>query len=360
MSSQYESLVGRSIARAERGLVSKKPLRKSFSCTTSAKIKSITPIKKRAPSVTAELIGKSLVALRVGKRSERLSAVRALGAIVLENNIRIPEAVFPLTVTLASDRDESVRKEAAWSLWKLGDDRAHRALIKALVGDPSIGVRARAARALGFMGVDDALPVMLDLLGLGRHLPAKLRAAISASLGYLADENAVEALLITADDADIDVRREAVKSLGRYLVGFTDRISDIAFRRLKRALQPRLESLSSIRRAAIKGMRLSPKERAGVVVAKSLVDDPDAETRRVAADALVLWNSREVEAALIAALSDDYLSVRRAAGRSLARFVIRYGIYDSALVCEALTRMQRMFSSCSTEFALASEALVSL
>jgi HEAT repeat protein len=360
MSSKYESLLDLSIGSGKRVVDSKRPPRKPLSCATSATIKSITSLKKIDASAITKDIGKSLVALRVGKRAERLSAARTLGTIVFENEIRVPEAVLPLTVTLASDRDESVRKEAAWSLWKLGDGRAHRPLIKALVGDPSVGVRARAARALGFMGVKDSLPVMLDLLRLGRHVSAKLRSAIAASLGYLADEEAIEALLATSDDADPEVRCEAVRSLGRYLVGFSDEVNDLAFKRLRKALQPRSESQAVIRRAAIKGFRLSPSEQAGVVVAKALGQDPDPETRQVAADALALWNSRDVEAALVAALSDDYLSVRRAAARSLSRFVVRYGIYNNAAVCEALTRIQRMFSSYSTECRLASEALASL
>ena len=360
MSSEYESLLDLSAERKNRVVVSKKPFRKSPSYAISATIKSIDSLNKSNSSVIAERIGKSLVALRVGKRSERLSAARALGTIVFENDIRIPEAVLPLTVTLTSDRDESVRKEAAWSLWKLGDERAHRSLIKALVGDPSIGVRARSARALGFMGVKDALPVMLDLLRLGRHVSAKLRAAIAASLGYLADEEAISALLATSYDADTEVRCEAVRSLGRYLVGFPVEVNELAFKRLRSALQPRSESQAVIRRAAIMGLRLSPLECAGVVVAKALWHDPDPETREVAADALVLWNSRDVESSLVAALSDDYLSVRKAAARSLSRFVTRYGIYNSASVCEALTRIQRMFSSYSTECRLASEALASL
>lgn len=343
MSAHYESLL-RAPART---------------AATDAKRVSVRPFAK-APllgTTDRQRVSSSLVALRVGKRSERLAAARELGDIAATNGVRLPEAVLPLTVTLASDADSAVRKEAAWSLWKFGDDRAQRPLIKAMIGDPSIGVRARAARALGFLGAADALPLMLDLLSLGRHVPARLRAALAAALGFLSDEKALPLLLKATDDADPSVRAEAIRALGRYCIDSAPQIADAAFRRLERCAAHRHEPQPAIRQAAVKGLRLSPRERAGIVVSRVLAHDPDPETRAVAADALPLWSHPLIEQRLVGALADDFWPVRKVAAAALARAIVRHRVHDSAAVCEALTRIRHMFPSTSPEARLAREAL---
>ncbi|HPM41022.1 MAG TPA: HEAT repeat domain-containing protein, partial [bacterium] len=95
-------------------------------------------------------------------------------------------------------------------------------------------------------------------------------------------------------------------------------------------------------------------------VARAAVADPDPAVRELAADTLLLWNSAASEAALVEMLSDDVWSVRKAAARSLARFVRRHGVHSSASACEALYRMTRMFPSASQEKKLAEEAISSL
>lgn len=321
----------------------------------------ILPVVRPRPQGSAqERVGRALVALRGGNRAERLLAARTLGDIAFVEGARTPEAVVPLTVTLKSDVDPSVRQEAAWSLWKQADERAHRPLIAALVGDRSVRVREKAARALGLLGVRDAAPIMMDLLALGKHIPAKLRAALAASLGFLAEERALPLLLSAAEDADPAVRLEAVPALGRYLIDFRKEVVDRAFARLVRYLSPRREPRAEIRQAAIKALRLSPEERANLAVARAAIADPDPATRELAAEALLLWDSEHSESTLIAMLADDVWSVRKAAARSCGRFIARYGVHASAAACEALSRIIRMFPSFSQERRLAEEAQASL
>lgn len=321
----------------------------------------VLPVVCPKPSGSvSERVGKALVSLRGGNRAERMLAARALGDVAFVEGHRVPEAVIPLTVTLKSDVDPAVRQEAAWSLWKLSDERAHRPLIAALVGDRSTRVREKAARALGLMGVRDAAPVMMDLIALGKHVPARLRAALAASLGFLAEEEALPLLFDAAEDAEPAVRLEAVHSLGRYLIDFKEEVKNRSFARLSRYIQARKEPQPVIRQAAIKALRLSPEERANIAVARAAVQDPDSATRELAAEALVLWDSEHSERALIEMLADDVWSVRKAAARSLARFISRYGVHASGAACEALSRIVRMFPSASKERRLAEDVISSL
>jgi HEAT repeat protein len=307
-----------------------------------------------------ERIAGALKVLRIGNHSERIQAVRELGDIAISEGVTVPEAVVPLTISLAKDNDAAVREEAAWSLWKLGDDRSHQPLIKALLYDHSAAVREKCARVLGLMGERSSIPAMIDLLTLEKHVPGRLRAGIACAFGYLADESLLTYIIKAAKDVEPRVRYEAVRSLGRFLVGFSDRISGRVLKLLKHYLRPRNEPCGLIRKAAVKALRFSNNRQANLAAVKVLASDPDPQTREAAAEALLLWDSPESEGALVRALSDDSWQARKAAARSLSKFIKRYRVYDSALVCEALRRMERMLPSHSLEWRLAADAFASL
>ncbi|MFA4874958.1 MAG: HEAT repeat domain-containing protein [bacterium] len=366
MRRQYESLVERASERVHTNAAPQAFDRRGLAHRETSASVTPSPVLHALPVITQDSvrpraqIGKALVDLRNGRRSERIRAARELGDIAISAGIKIPEAIVPLSVTLVGDRDPTVRQEAAWSLWKLGDERGHRPLLRALVDDPSAVVREKAARALGLLGVREAIPAMIDLISLERHVPARLRAGIACAFGYLAEERLLTYLLKASEEAEPLVRYEAVRSLGRFLIGFSQETSERVFKLLMRYLKPSCEPCGFIRKAAIKALRFSTAESATVAVAKTLVEDPDAAAREVAADALILWDSEHSERALVAGLTDDFWPVRKAAARSLARFIMRYGVYDSTAVCEALRRMERMFPSHSFEWRLAADAFASL
>lgn len=319
------------------------------------------PTKAAKPSRDlSDRVAHALTLLRSGRRSERIGAARELGDTALTRGVKIPEAVIPLTVTLATDVDPCVREEAAWSLWKIGDPRSHKALIRAILDDRSAAVREKCARVLGLMGAREAVPVMFDLLTLERHVPARLRAGMACAFGYLAEEFLLDNLIKLAKDAEPRVRYEAVRSLGRYLVGFSDDIAEKVFNLLTRYMKTSYEPCGMIRKAAVKALRFSRSDRATRTVVKALLTDPDAETRQTAADALIIWDNADTEKALIGALEDDCWQVRKAASRTLAKFIIRYGVYDSPAVCEAMRRMERMLPAHSLEWRLAADAFASL
>ncbi|MBN1282224.1 MAG: HEAT repeat domain-containing protein [Proteobacteria bacterium] len=305
-------------------------------------------------------IGAALMALRRGRRGERIAAAREIGDLAIAHGMKIPEAVVPLSVTLSTDKDPAVRQEAAWSLWKLSDSRAHAPLIRALLVDGSTRVRERAARALGLLGANEALPAMLRLLRLEKHIPARLRAGIACAMGFFASESVLARIEEAALDPEPYVRYEAVRSLGRFLVGFPEEISDRVLSILRGYLRPSNEPSASIRQAAIKAMRFSSCPLANESVARALTSDPHPAVREAAAEALLLWKGAASEAALIDALSDDHWPVRKAAARALARSIKRHGVHDSARISEALRRLERMLPAHSHEWRLAADAFASL
>jgi len=92
--------------------------------------------------------------------TERRDAARSLG------RIKAPEAVGPLTAALA-DSDASVRRQAADSLWRVGEVAAPAVdALRAVLDDPSPGVRVRAAAALEGLGVPEIELVEARIAGL--------------------------------------------------------------------------------------------------------------------------------------------------------------------------------------------------
>jgi hypothetical protein len=103
---------------------------------------------------------------------ERRDAARSLG------RIKAPEAVTPLIAALA-DPDASVRRQAADSLWRVGEVAAPAIdALRAVLDDPSPGVRVRAAAALEALGVPETELVEARIAGLEAE---QLRDRILAS-----------------------------------------------------------------------------------------------------------------------------------------------------------------------------------
>lgn len=321
----------------------------------------ILPLVSVVPAndVTAR-IRRALMKLRSVKMAERIFAVRELGDISFVERHKVPEAVIPIITVLKKDGESAVRQEAAWSLWKLGDARASHALIAALLDDRSVKVRERAARALGLLGSREAIVIMTDLLILEKHVPSRLRAGIVAALGLMAEGRLLKVILAALKDAEPVVRAEAVRALGRFMVGFDQDMVDSVFIRLKKILKPRHEARALIRQAAIKALAFSPCEEASAVIARALAKDPDEDVRVMAADALFMWDNKNVEEALTGALEDASWPVRKAAAKSLCHSICRGSVYNKAKITEVILRMKRMFPSFSRERRLASEAHLAL
>jgi len=117
------------------------------------------------------------------------------------------------------NEDYLIRKEAARSLKKVGDERAVESLIEALKYESwedaytvLISVRESAADALGIIGDKRALNPLIQSLFEDSDEEVRWKAA--AALGKIGDERAVEPLIDALDDKSWGVRKNASNALG--------------------------------------------------------------------------------------------------------------------------------------------------
>lgn len=102
------------------------------------------------------------------------------------------------------------RRNAAWALGALDDQRALGALVAAL-GDREPDVRAQAAWALG--ALDD--PSSMDRLATAlKDEDVRVRRQAAWALGALGDSRATAGLIAALKDSDAGVRRHAAWALG--------------------------------------------------------------------------------------------------------------------------------------------------
>ena len=102
------------------------------------------------------------------------------------------------------------RRNAAWALGALDDQRALAALVAAL-GDQEPDVRAQAAWALG--ALDD--PAAMDRLATAlKDEDVRVRRQAAWALGALGDSRATGGLIAALKDPDAGVRRQAAWALG--------------------------------------------------------------------------------------------------------------------------------------------------
>ena len=133
----------------------------------------------------------------------RRNAAWALGALDDQR------AVTPLIGSLR-DTDDRVREQASWALGALDDARAVQPLIGAL-RDPSSAVRRQAAWALG--AIDDS-PAVDALVAALKDSDARVREQSAWALGAIGDGRASAGLSLALKDSETRVRRQAAWALG--------------------------------------------------------------------------------------------------------------------------------------------------
>ena len=177
-----------------------------------------------------------------------------------------PQEAARLLLPLLRDKQEFVRREAAYALGLARSPVAVDDLIVALARDKEAGVRGAAAIALGQIG--DARAVAALSEALGRRVRASgilnrvtfrkteendlVRRAAAVSLGQIGSREGVPALVaaLTNVKAGDDVRRESARALG--LVG-----DPAALPALRAAVTARDPYLSQIASEALR--RIEPK-----------------------------------------------------------------------------------------------------
>jgi HEAT repeat protein len=184
----------------------------------------------------------------------RATAARAVLSLPSEEAAR-------LLLPLLQDKQEFVRREAAYALGLTRSSSELEALTVALARDREAGVRGAAAVALGQIADARAVPFLSEALGrrirrsgfLNRITFRRteendfVRRAAAVALGQIASREGVPALITALQNerAGDDVRREAARSLG--IIG-----DPAAVPALRAALTARDPYLSQIAAEALK------------------------------------------------------------------------------------------------------------
>jgi len=137
-----------------------------------------------------------------------------------------PEESAAALLPLLNDKDEFVRREAAYALGLTRSRTATTSLTDRLLNDKDAGVRGAAAVALGRIGDENAVIALASVLAPQLSAPAKskrkaetnefvLRAA-AVALGQIKNRAGTPALIAALNNEKFpqDVRREAARSLG--------------------------------------------------------------------------------------------------------------------------------------------------
>ena len=124
------------------------------------------------------------------------------------------KAVELLITTLTTDKDDDVRRRAAVALGRIGGEKAVEPLITALAKDKDDGVRENATVMLGMIGGEKAIKPLITALAKDKAYGVRVNAAMA--LGVIGGEKAVESLIIAlVKDKDDIVRLIAAVVLGR-------------------------------------------------------------------------------------------------------------------------------------------------
>jgi HEAT repeat protein len=161
----------------------------------------------------------ALPALHDGAAIIRVTAAKAILSIGGEDTVLY-------LLPLLNDKDEFVRREAAYALGLTRSRSATAALSERLLNDKEDGVRGAAAVALGQIGDEAAVIALVGTLAPELSAPAKkkrkrepnvfvLRAA-AVALGQIKSRAGTAALVsaLSNEKFPSDVRREAARSLG--------------------------------------------------------------------------------------------------------------------------------------------------
>src|SRR5258705_3058166 len=194
-------------------------------------------------------IGKQLTRLSSSDPEERRDALMKLGAMHQPSAARAampalsdvspmiravaakvivsigPDESVPALIALFNDKDNFVRREAAYALGLTHSRGATAALRERLLNDKDAGVRGAAAVGLGDIADEAAVVALVGILAPKLSAPAQRKQkternpfvlrAVATSLGQIKSRAGTPALVATLENEKLpdDVRRECARSL---------------------------------------------------------------------------------------------------------------------------------------------------
>lgn len=223
-------------------------------------------------------------------------------------SLRSSESIERLTAAL-SNPDVQMRRAAVDGLARGYHEQRVPLLIEALRSDPSLRVRMECARALGRMEDRAAHDALVECV----RDPDEWRPVCLIAMEGLSrapTPEAVEALVGRLGDGGVEVRRTAVRMLGR--IGERRAVPELATRLRddSEVLEVRLAVLNTL--SSIGG-------RDALATLIEALDDRSTDVRVEAARYLGEHRHRRAAAPLLAALERDCEAVRREAARALGR-----------------------------------------
>ncbi len=132
-------------------------------------------------------------------------------SVVLLGRLKAESAVKPLMELLATGRVASARGDVAEALGLIGDERA-LSLLMPMLTDSDDSIRVQAATALSRIPRPQCLAALVQGLG---DAHAEVRKRCAAALGELGDPRTGAALVPLLNDPSQEVRLAAAESLGR-------------------------------------------------------------------------------------------------------------------------------------------------
>ncbi len=241
------------------------------------------------------------------------------------------EILVEALAALAEGADPETRTAAAQLLGEIGADVALPVLVEALFNDPFPGVRETALVSLSEWDLETLIAILLE------HESPLMRAGAAHALGERGDSRALESMLrALAEDADTGVRTAVAEALGELgdagaapgLAAAMEADEAAGVRAAAAVTLGKLldyETLPALLRARdgdeSPAVRVAAGEaldrfRGGLPI-DALLESPNPETRRAAAQLLGERGSPSAVTPLIRALSDTDQGVRSAAAAAM-------------------------------------------
>lgn len=212
-------------------------------------------------------------------------------------------AVVPLMEIIRSkDRDETLKAAASRALHGMAPQVAYD--LAPLVGDRRSMERFIAARALGEFGTEEAISVLVTMLG---STDLQLQPHVQAALAQIGT-NATPALVEALESESRLQQRSAIDALGR----IADPMAAGPLAKIIAGNNPVLRDL------ALQALARIPDD-AALESITAVLDDKNWSARRQVATALGLAGRRDGIPALLQLLTDENQAVRRSAAASLSQ-----------------------------------------